>query len=120
MEVWQKLSLAKKRRLPLLIFQQKDPLFNTISHTTSLGQPSLNLHTNMAGKRKFKGYGGGGGKRGARRKGSRSRRHKARYQFSLGNTFWIHPLVELFVIRSSFAAWYPVSFFGGRPVRRLI
>jgi len=32
-------------------------------------------------------------------------------QFSLGNSFWIHPLVELFVIRSSFAAWYPVSFF---------
>ena len=25
-------------------------------------------------------------------------------------------MVELFVIRSSFAAWYPVSFFGGRPV----
>jgi len=40
------------------------------------------------------------------------------HQFSLGNSFWIHPLVELFVIRSFFAAWYPVSFFGGR--RRLI
>ena len=36
-------------------------------------------------------------------------------QFSLGNSFWIHPLVQLSVY--IFGAWYPVSFFVARPVR---
>ena len=39
----------------------------------------------------------------------------ATYQFSLGNSFWIHPLVQLSVY--IFGAWYPVSFFVARPVR---
>ena len=36
-------------------------------------------------------------------------------QFSLGNSFWIHPLVELSIsLFVCFAAWYPVSFFVAR------
>ena len=39
-------------------------------------------------------------------------------QFSLGNSFWIHPLVQLFdCVSFFFAAWYPVSFGGEARLR---